>query len=513
MKIEKLIFIIEIIFLPVVAHSQNNAQTGVNTFLEGLQWQEPHYMLHAIDSIEKVFPGNLSEDYLYYWVKSNAYLQLANYEQQYKILSKGIELAKKEKNYKWLGDFYLVLSDTYRVTADSVKYNKYLDKAKQSYLLGGLAEDVLQVDQSMAISYTDEGKYEKSNAILLNNLLAYKQAEDVFLLLMGLSYIAQNYLSRRDKANADIYINDFKKLKGAVRDDIYEYYLFEIYNKMAYYHKDFKQELDSALLYVNMIRVDSLTDLQTVRINYETRMDIYSAMGNHELYKAYKDSLFILEDKLRASQFNENVELLEENNDIKTNLENTHTSNKYIKSISLWAGTLIIFILTFLMIRRRKLKRVLADKSKKLDEQDYNLKNHDKLIAKLKDKDKVLNVVTAELKNTLKLNRSDERDEKVKDLFIQLNTRTSETPLESNYDELCNLNLPFFVKLSEIFPTLNESEQVLCYYIFMKFKNSEIANFLNLSVRAVEGRRYRIRKKIELKKDILLIDVINDLFD
>ena len=64
--------------------------------------------------------------------------------------------------------------------------------------------------------------------------------------------------------------------------------------------------------------------------------------------------------------------------------------------------------------------------------------------------------------------------------------------------ELVNdLNVEFFNQIHSKYPELNDSEVITCYYLFMGFKNKEIAMFLNTSVRALESKRYRISKKID----------------
>jgi FixJ family two-component response regulator len=62
-------------------------------------------------------------------------------------------------------------------------------------------------------------------------------------------------------------------------------------------------------------------------------------------------------------------------------------------------------------------------------------------------------------------------------------------------------------------PQLNDSEVITAYYLFMGFKNKEIAVFLNISVRAMESRRYRISKKINLgTKQTTLVDYLKSTF-
>lgn len=69
----------------------------------------------------------------------------------------------------------------------------------------------------------------------------------------------------------------------------------------------------------------------------------------------------------------------------------------------------------------------------------------------------------------------------------------------------------FLCKLREKFPALKPADLLLCAYIRMCKSNKEIATLLNISVSAVEKRRYRLREKIQLDNDIGLTDFIMNL--
>jgi DNA-binding CsgD family transcriptional regulator len=56
----------------------------------------------------------------------------------------------------------------------------------------------------------------------------------------------------------------------------------------------------------------------------------------------------------------------------------------------------------------------------------------------------------------------------------------------------------FFKKLKEKYPDLTNNDLRLCSYLRMNFSTKEIARLLNISTRAVEISRYRLRKKMNL---------------
>ena len=69
----------------------------------------------------------------------------------------------------------------------------------------------------------------------------------------------------------------------------------------------------------------------------------------------------------------------------------------------------------------------------------------------------------------------------------------------------------FFKKLKINYPDLSTSEIRLSALLKMRMTTKEIATQLNLSVRGVETRRYRLRKKMQLKKEVGLEDYLDQI--
>ncbi|MGO3307721.1 MAG: helix-turn-helix transcriptional regulator, partial [Sphingobacterium sp.] len=57
----------------------------------------------------------------------------------------------------------------------------------------------------------------------------------------------------------------------------------------------------------------------------------------------------------------------------------------------------------------------------------------------------------------------------------------------------------FFKKLKAEYPALVPNDLKLCAYLRLNMSSKEIASLLNISIRGVEIRRYRLRKKLNLQ--------------
>jgi len=66
----------------------------------------------------------------------------------------------------------------------------------------------------------------------------------------------------------------------------------------------------------------------------------------------------------------------------------------------------------------------------------------------------------------------------------------------------------FFKRLKQSFPDLTQSDLKLCAYLKLNLSSKEIAPLLNISIRGVEIRRYRLRKRLSLATDENLVAYI-----
>jgi DNA-binding CsgD family transcriptional regulator len=99
--------------------------------------------------------------------------------------------------------------------------------------------------------------------------------------------------------------------------------------------------------------------------------------------------------------------------------------------------------------------------------------------------------------------------------YIREMERIIDNGLDSQTEEwqnvMKNLKLSqegFFRKLKEKYPSLTPNDIRLCSYLRMNFTTKEIANLINISSRAVEIGRYRLRRKMNLGHDVNLTEFL-----
>lgn len=99
-----------------------------------------------------------------------------------------------------------------------------------------------------------------------------------------------------------------------------------------------------------------------------------------------------------------------------------------------------------------------------------------------------------------------------KDIHQLLNLVNFDVKLDEDWAHFAHhfdqVHVDFLKNLRERFPQLSASDLKLCAYLRMNLSTKEIAPLLNISVRGVEGSRYRLRKKLDLPNDANLTDFI-----
>jgi len=214
------------------------------------------------------------------------------------------------------------------------------------------------------------------------------------------------------------------------------------------------------------------------------------------------------------------------------------TVDLYIIFLIASIGVLLLVIL-YLLLRNRKLR--IINKQNDYNEQilkyneqqsklEYDLKitnnQNARLEAAVRTKKKAqkkiaLNIiqkneVLTRLKNEIdQIKSKPENEIKYGDLNILkiliIDHLNLDKERQSLYNYIQELNINFYKNLEKKYPVLSEKEKRLCALLRLHLSSKEIASILGISYKSVEVNRYRLRKKMNLKKEEKLTDIINNL--
>ena len=153
---------------------------------------------------------------------------------------------------------------------------------------------------------------------------------------------------------------------------------------------------------------------------------------------------------------------------------------------------------------------------------DANLKLEKEIEAKEKEQKKIAlsiirkNEILSKLKAEIEiLKLKPEKALKYTDLntlkLLILENLNVENERKSFDKYVKELNNTFFQNLENKHPGLSDNEKKLCSLLRLKLTSKEIASILNITPKSVEVNRYRLRKKMNIKKEEKLTKVIRKL--
>ena len=129
------------------------------------------------------------------------------------------------------------------------------------------------------------------------------------------------------------------------------------------------------------------------------------------------------------------------------------------------------------------------------------VEKNDMLLSLKKDLDYIANITRSE---------TDQRI--IKSLQSKLGSDIAEKTDWEKFQKQFTVVYPGFLEtLHQDYPRLSSGDIKICCYLKMNQSTKEIAKLMSLSVRAIENRRYRIRKKMKLAQDINLVNYLYTL--
>jgi DNA-binding CsgD family transcriptional regulator len=153
-------------------------------------------------------------------------------------------------------------------------------------------------------------------------------------------------------------------------------------------------------------------------------------------------------------------------------------------------------------IKNEQLQADLASKSRELANSAMNIVYKNELLQKISDE-------ITQLKDSSGKKLSDEQLKKIQKVINDgMSDERDWNLFESSFNEA---HESFFKKLKAQHPDLVPNDLKLCAYLRMNMSSKEMASLLNISLRGVEIRRYRLRKKLDLEHDKNLVEFLMEL--
>jgi tetratricopeptide (TPR) repeat protein len=469
----------------------------------------------------------------------------------------GINKAQDEGNYVALGRLYSYKGYMHISFGTYVKAIDFFTKAEKIGIEHSLPEIVISARHGMGRVYNELGQYDKALNILQKGLeFARKDSVDTPL---GAFYNAMG-VALQHKGNIKEALQNFHtyyQLSKELNDSnsmIYAlvnmgecYRLDSNYTKARDYYVQ-AMEMNThvgdaqaeAAIYGNLAAIYESEGDYFKAIQYLKR-SINVCKSNNGLSKFLLDDYRSLaDDYARLNQYDSSYFVLNQylafrdsvnNNDrIRTisslrmeyELQYHDTQKKILeqklrnRTLILWfsiALSILIVLLMLITYSRYKLKtRVLKEEAKALnltiDEKNRELVTH---VMDQNRQEELYGDISQAL-SRLEDNKPEEMKKELQRLKKKLeNKDRTAMGWESFRLHFEQVHPDFFGKLLKQNPNLTQNDLRLCAYIKLNLSTKDIANILNVSDRAIQTSRYRIKKKLNLDQKTNLVQFIQGL--
>ena len=138
--------------------------------------------------------------------------------------------------------------------------------------------------------------------------------------------------------------------------------------------------------------------------------------------------------------------------------------------------------------------------------QDVDTKNRELAVSTMSliKKNELLTLIKEDLKNT-----TEEGNKSIKSVITNITKNISEEDSWNVFKEAFdNADKDFLKKVKAAHPSLTPNDLRLCAYLRLNLSSKEVAPLISISVRSVEIKRYRLRKKMELTHEQGLVEYI-----
>ncbi|MEM9052701.1 MAG: hypothetical protein AAGC47_11665 [Bacteroidota bacterium] len=278
-------------------------------------------------------------------------------------------------------------------------------------------------------------------------------------------------------------------------------------------------------IYLNLIetyleiakRIDDQELFQSLNAEYALllkeshRADLESLRSANSIRR----NLYRWEEKLSSSRAR--LEFLQAQS---ASQQKTHLLQLTLLGLALVTVVLVIFFKNRLAVKSRlvlEYENQLLKSEKELAQKDLKSKEeeHRKQISAMTQKIALTNTITEELLQEMEKIKSGASIDDG-ELLDQLRSFTQSKKGEGRDWEAFTLYFeklyPLFIdRLKQVHPSLTSSEIRFCCLLHIQLTTKEIANILGISPMSANSARYRIRKKMGMKKEEKLSEILNQL--
>lgn len=435
------------------------------------------------------------------YLEAGSLLEAAHYEEKRPHVHNNLaNVYYTTRDYKQALDHYSIALDLFK---------KYKDSMNMAIAIGNIGE--------VYTAYNDLNTAKKYS---LQSLEIYQRLKHNRGRVTMLAQLSGIYISQNQADSALFYLH--KAL------DIYHEIGPEFYGprstNLAYIHANLgkayllKNDLINALSHSRKsydIADQTKQNLFLKEISEQISL-IYDSMGlvdssfkYFRKFKAYSDSINNEKNIKKLAQIESQYLLQQTLKEREVERLKQKRSNLIIIILlSFLLFTLVVFILLF---RLEKIKKVKIDIEHKQLQRELDFKNKElttHMLYVLRKNEHMLNIAE-KLKKVIPQIKVQNK-KALAEIVMELDDGTADTVWEDFEIRFQQVHTHFLENLSKAFPELSSGELRLCAFMKLNMTTKEIVSITYQSVKSVEMTRFRLRKKLGLRKDENLVSFLNN---
>lgn len=382
----------------------------------------------------------------------------------------------------------------------------YLDKAKEK--LGKNKNPLLngRLYNEYGKNYSSLGLFKQSD-MMFNKAVQYinkipNEKQKTYYLSYNYLWKRQNFLGLRQMDSLRSVEKKISMLKSSILSD----------TRIADYFIANKMHLDSAEYYLNRALSSKNANTIDVAITWFSYGDLYTEKNNHEkALEYYLKSLKVFQTIKHGT----NIRIAYDSiSSAYKSLNNIEKSNEYLRKYSALNDSLNKQEKAAVNI---VVDRLVQEEKNKKDEERNRLYLIISIVV-------IGSLILIYLIRKTYLSKHKKDDELIKEKSLE--SKKLKMQVNKSFDQIIKLaesGSPFFLtRFKEVYPDfyqkimsydfdLTDYDLKFCAYIRLNITAKEIAKYDNVTVRAVEARKYRLKKKLELSAETDLNKWIIDL--
>lgn len=413
--------------------------------------------------------------------------------------------------YHGLGRSYINLS----------LYDKAISELKEGIKVS--ADTIKNI--SISVFYNALGMAYQEKGVLDSSLISFKtflnltkaKNNDSINLVFAYVNIGQIYYNLNIVDTAAYYYLLAEQLNSVVKNNQASAAIFG--NKAEVFYK--QNKFDSSIVYLKksmeVCRQNNFSNFQID--NYKLLINDYKALHDSVLIISTFETLLDFKDSVsRVDKFN-SINYLNAQYQIEKNIKESEILNQKLKIRSMLmyfsiAMTIVISLSLVLLYSRYKLRMKIHSQEKKELNLTIDERNRE-LVGKILV-DNQSEMISENIANDIQSAIDADNFEDTKSILESLKSglkrkKTNSYQWEDFKVHFQQVHPDFFNSINKVNGNLSNNELRHCAYIKMNLSTKEIANFLNVSDRAVQTARYRIKKKLNLGPEIDLFKFIQDI--